>query len=89
MSNGKRLLDPEEEGITTFRNVGKNLPVDTAQYPRRLGSSTTPLRESEIKHGEDNWFFPGTRQKFRALLQNTEVSVRKSGQQGFSVYDDA
>jgi hypothetical protein len=30
VSNEKILLGPEEEGITTFRNVGKNLPVDTA-----------------------------------------------------------
>jgi hypothetical protein len=30
VSNEKRLLDSEEEGITTSRNVGKNLPVDTA-----------------------------------------------------------
>jgi hypothetical protein len=55
VSNEKRQFDPEEEGITTFRNVSKNLQVDTAQYPRRLGSSSTPLHESEISHGEYNW----------------------------------
>jgi hypothetical protein len=29
------LLDPEEEGVTLFRNVGSYLPVVTAKYVRR------------------------------------------------------
>jgi hypothetical protein len=29
VSNDRRLLDPEEQSITTLRNVGKHLPIDT------------------------------------------------------------
>jgi hypothetical protein len=37
------LFDPEDGGITFFRNVGKLLSHYTASYPRRQFSSSTLL----------------------------------------------
>jgi hypothetical protein len=36
-------FDPEEEGTAIIRNTGNCLPVNTAEHPRRLGSSAVPL----------------------------------------------
>ena len=43
-----RLHDPENEGITIFRNVGKYSSNDTASHPRRLESSAPPIWEPQI-----------------------------------------
>jgi hypothetical protein len=48
LSTGKQWLtfqsiDPEHEGITIFRNIGKYLAAETAWHPRRLDSSAKEL----------------------------------------------
>jgi hypothetical protein len=35
------LYNLEDEGTTGLQNVGIHLPVNTAQYPRRLDSTET------------------------------------------------
>jgi hypothetical protein len=42
----KCLIDPEDEGSPTLRNVGNYLPVDTALHFRRLLFSITAVRKS-------------------------------------------
>jgi hypothetical protein len=42
------LFDPLEAGATIIQNIVNYLPVDTAEYPRRLEPSTTSLWEPHI-----------------------------------------
>lgn len=73
----RRALRPSETSASIYQSIRRSIPEDWDRNQHRCINLKS--RMAKIT----NWRSPRTCQKFRDLLQNTGVSIRKHRQQDF------